>query len=221
MLKNLLYSVLFLLTTLSTHAQPNALRGKRLAVIGDSYVKNHREPISNTWHYLLAQKHGMVYLNYGRNGNCVSIDRTQWGEAMYKRYRNMADSLDYIIIIAGHNDASLLDSIGIATYKARANEFCQGLVERYPKARIFWFTCWNNANPNFLKVVDATKEVCGQWGIPVFDAARQSNIFALSDTFRDLYFQGGRRDSAHLNARGHHRFLPVAEHFILQYAGEE
>ena len=29
----------------------------------------------------------------------------------------MTDSLDYVVVIAGHNDASLLDSIGIDNYK--------------------------------------------------------------------------------------------------------
>jgi hypothetical protein len=61
-------------------------------------------------------------------------------------------------------------------------------------------------------------EVCGSYGIPVFDAARQSNIFAASEQFRKIYFQGGKgTDTAHLNAIGHDRFLPVAERFILKY----
>ena len=40
------------------------LKGKQIGVIGDSYVRNHREPIENTWHYKFAQKHGMKYFNY-------------------------------------------------------------------------------------------------------------------------------------------------------------
>ena len=42
------------------------LKGKRLGIIGDSYVKNHKEPVKNTWHYKFAEKHGMEYLNYLR-----------------------------------------------------------------------------------------------------------------------------------------------------------
>ena len=55
------------------HADP--LRGKRIGVIGDSYVRNHQEPVENTWHYKFARKHGMEYHNYGINGNCVSVSR--------------------------------------------------------------------------------------------------------------------------------------------------
>ncbi len=216
-MKKLLLFIFIITACCRLNAQTDALQGKTIGVLGDSYVKNHREPIENTWHYKMAMKHNMKYFNYGRNGNCVSIDRAKWGEAMYKRYKTMRDSLDYIVVIAGHNDASLLDSFGIDTYKEKLGVLCEGLINKYPTAKIFFFTCWCNDNPDFNKVVDASIEVCGNYGIPVFDSARKSNIFARSDKFRDIYFQNGRHDHAHLNAKGHDRFLPVAENFILQY----
>jgi len=223
MKQTLITSLILAMLTLSlpaaaqgSESQPEPLRGLRMGVIGDSYVRNHRKPVEETWHYKFARKHGMEYLNYGRNGCCVSMDRERFGPALYKRYTEMADSLDLIVVIAGHNDAVLLDSMGIDTYRQRLNELCQGLIQRYPTARILWFTPWSNDNPNFLKVVDATLEVCGSWSIPVFDAYRRGNIYARDDQFRSVYFQGGgKADRAHLNAQGHDRFLTVAEKFIL------
>ena len=106
----------------STSSDP--LYGKRIGVIGDSYVRNHREPVEYTWHYKFAKKHRMQYFNYGRNGNCVAMPRARFGEAMYKRYKEMTDSLDYVVVIAGHNDASLLDSIGIDNYKEKLGILC-------------------------------------------------------------------------------------------------
>lgn len=199
------------------------LKGKKIGFLGDSYVRNHREPVENTWHYKFAHKHGMEYYNYGRNGNCIALDLKQWGTGMYQRYQEMRDDLDYVVVIAGHNDAShnRIDSIGIDTFKERLGILCQGLIEKYPHARIFFFTPWTCVgfvgSPR-QQVVDAMLEVCGSFGIPVFDAARRSNIFATSEQFRKFYFQGGKgTDTAHLNARGHDRFLPVAEQFLLQY----
>jgi lysophospholipase L1-like esterase len=199
------------------------LKGKKIGFIGDSYVKNHREPVENTWHYKFAKKHQMEYFNYGRNGNCIALDLKQWGTGMYKRYQDMRDDLDYVVVIAGHNDASQgrIDSIGIDTFKERLRILCEGLIEKYPHARLFFFTPWSCKDfiggPRQL-VVDAMLEVCGSYGIPVFDAARRSNIFITSEQFRKKYFQGGKgTDTAHLNARGHDRFLPVAESFIMQY----
>ncbi len=198
------------------------LRGKSMGVIGDSYVRNHREPIENTWHYKLAAKHGMTYHNYGRNGNCISVDLKRWGTGMYKRYADMTDTLDYVLVIGGHNDAARLDSIGLDLFERRLGELCAGLIEKYPRAQILFFTPWvckDFEGSNRQKVVDAMLRVCGNYGIPVFDAARRSGIYAASDRFRSIYFQGGGgKDTAHLNARGHDRFLPVAESFVLQHA---
>ena len=199
------------------------LKGKKIGFIGDSYVRNHREPVENTWHYKFARKHGMEYYNYGRNGNCIALDLKQWGTGMYQRYKDMRDDLDYIVVIAGHNDASQgrIDSIGIDTFKERLGILCQGLIEKYPHAQLFFFTPWTCdgfvGSPR-QQVVDAMLEVCGSYSIPVFDAARRSNIFVTSEQFRKIYFQGGKgTDTAHLNSKGHDRFLPVAENFILQY----
>ncbi|WP_244437021.1 hypothetical protein [Bacteroides reticulotermitis] len=57
--------------SVENHAD-DEFRGKRIGVIGDSYVKNHKEPVAYTWHYKFAQKHGMEYFNYGRNGNSIA-----------------------------------------------------------------------------------------------------------------------------------------------------
>ena len=63
---------------------------KRLNIIGDSYVKNHKRPVEEAWHYKMAKKLGLTYNNYGRNGGCVAFDRTHdgkynFGPAMYTK----------------------------------------------------------------------------------------------------------------------------------------
>ena len=201
--------------------QTDPLKGKTIGVIGDSYVRNHKEPRENTWHYKFANKHDMKYLNYGRNGNCLTLDLKQWGVGVYHRYKDMSDSLDYVVVIGGHNDAARIDSIGVPTFKERLGELCRGMIDKWPEAKIFFFTPWcceNFEGSSRQKVVDAMIEVCGSYGIPVFDSARRSGIYAQNETFRRIYLQGGNvKDTAHLNAKGHDRFLPVAESFIMQY----
>ena len=206
-----------------TVTDTDPLAGKKIGFIGDSYVRNHREPIENTWHYKFSQKHHMEYYNYGRNGNCIALDLKQWGTGMYKRYLDMRPDLDYVVVIAGHNDASgnRLDSIGLNTFKERLGLLCQGLKERYPKAGICFFTPWTCEDfegSTRQIVVDAMIEVCSNYHIPIFDAARVSNIRAASEPFRKIYFQGGKgTDTAHLNNRGHNLFLPVAEEFLIRH----
>lgn len=203
--------------------QMDVLKGKRLGIIGDSYVKNHREPVEHTWHYKFAKKHGMAYFNYGRNGNSIAYSSPRWGEAMYLRYKEMSDSLDYVIVVGGHNDGFKLDSIGgIDIFKEKLAIMCEGLIAKYPTAKIFFFTRWNCKDfkgSDAEKVVDAMIEVCGNYNIPIFDCARKGGIYASNDHFRKIYFQQSKNntDTAHLNEKGHERFLKVAESFLLQY----
>lgn len=131
-----------LLSVLKAMPDVDPLKGKKIGFIGDSYVRNHREPVENAWHYKFAKKHQMEYFNYGRNGNCIALDLKQWGTGMYQRYKDMRDDLDYVVVIAGHNDAShgRIDSIGIDTFKERLVILCEGLIEKYPNAQLFFFT---------------------------------------------------------------------------------
>lgn len=212
--------LIILLSGNYTLVKAQDLKGKSIAVIGDSYVKNHAQPVEYTWHYKFADKHGMKYLNYGMNGNSIAYTSPRWGTALYERYKDMPDSLDYVIVIAGHNDCYKLDSIGgLDVFKERLAILCQGLVSKYPTAKIFFFTRWNCKDfkgSNAEKVVNAMVEVCGNYSIPIFDCARNAGIFAQDTAFRKIYFQSPE-DNAHLNAKGHDRFLKAAENFILNY----
>lgn len=199
--------------------EKDPLEGKTIGVIGDSYVRNHRDSIQNTWHYKFAQKHGMTYYNYGRNGNCITVDLKKWGKSILSRYNDMKDSLDYVVVIAGHNDCNHIDSIGVDTFSSRLDSLCHGLKAKYPQSKIIFFTPWtckDYAGSSREKVVNAMIKVCGDNNIPIFDSAHDSGIHAESDEFRSKYFQGGgKRDYAHLNAKGHDLFLPVAEKFLM------
>ena len=195
------------------------LYGKRIGFLGDSYVRNHRRPVSETWHYKLADKYNMEYHNYGRNGSRVSVDDPRFGEALYKRYAtDMNDSLDYVVVVAGHNDASNLKEIGgIKEYEKRLNELLDGLQQKFPNAKIYWFTSWRAADSekvkDFQRVVKSTRKLCAKHGIPMFDAT-QSSIAADNEDFRKQYFQAPQ-DGAHLNAQGHDLFLTEAEKFMI------
>lgn len=203
-------------------AQPSTdfLAGKKIGFFGDSYVYNHRRPQTETWHYKFAEKYGMEYQNYGRNGDRVASDTRPNRPGLYKRYVKLPADLDYVVIIAGHNDAYNLEADGgIDGFTQRADQLLTDLQRHCPHAQILWVTPWRGSKPevrqSFKAVVKAIKHVCKRHHVSVLDASK-SIIDPSNAAFRKAYFQSAN-DDAHLNAKGHDLFLPVAEKFLLKH----
>lgn len=193
-------------------------------VIGDSYVANHRRPKEEAWHFKLAQERGYKYNNYGRNGSCVAFDRTHdgkynFGPAMWQRYTAMDPEADYVIIIAGHNDA---DKVGVnkdslAMFRDSLEVLLTGIEQLCPKARIGYVTPWYVDRPGFKEVCATIKKVCKKHKIPVLWNYTDKCVIKVRDAeFRKKYFQGPN-DTAHLNGEGHDVFLPVAREWFDKY----
>ena len=200
------------------YLRATSLYGKTLVIFGDSYVQNHVRPVEETWHYKLAAKYNMEYRNFGWNGNCVAYDRTaeNFGPAMYERYKVLPEHADYVIVCAGHNDASRMMYTGEGTdfFREKLKVLCEALVRKYPSAKLCFVTPWAVPRPMFPEMTAVLLEVCGSYSIPVFDATRDSGIYVWDEEFRKLYFQSPG-DTAHLNAAGHDLFMPKMEHFLL------
>ena len=188
-----------------------------LNVIGDSYVANHKRPKEETWHFLMAQQLGMEYNNYGRNGSCIAFDRTHdgkynFGPAMWQRYKSMRTDADYVIIIAGHNDAEKVRDNRDSLRMFRDSLVCliKGIRQHCPKARIGFVTPWDVDRPGFRQVCKVIRKVCKAYNVPVLDNNSGKCVITTRDEeFRKKYFQRSD-DTAHLNADGHRLFLPVA-----------
>lgn len=193
-------------------------------VIGDSYVANHRCPKEEAWHYKLAKELGYTYNNYGRNGSCVAFDRTHdgqynFGPAMWVRYTAMSPDADYVLIIAGHNDA---DKVGenadsLQMFADSLEVLLCGIEKHCPKAKIGYITPWYVNRPGFAHVCKVIQKVCKKHHIPVLMNYDKNCIIQVRDSaFRKQYFQG-ENDTAHLNAEGHDLFLPVARKWFMKY----
>ncbi len=194
------------------------LAGKTMNVIGDSYVRNHRRPFTEAWHYKVAQRLGMKYNNYGRNGGCIAFDRSKdgFGPSILQRYVGMTDTADVVLVIAGHNDADKIKSSAdsLVIFRDSLDALCKGLQQKYPQAKIAFVTPWDVPRPGFAEVIEVIKEVCGANHIAVLDAAHTSGIQVRDEAFRRKYFQAPH-DTAHLNDAGHNLLLEWGEQFIL------
>lgn len=217
---NLLTVALTLLTVqpMAADGKNDSLKGKTIVVLGDSYVRNHRCPWSETWHSKAADKLGMFYLNYGRNGSSIAFDRTNdgFGPEMTRRYLEMPENADYVLVIAGHNDADYITKHGRRDeFSAGLEKLCSGLKERYPGAKIGFVTPWHVDRENFAEVISEIKATCGRHDIPVFDPGERVGIDVNNDEFREKYFQNkGVRDTAHLNNAGHNLIVEQGILFI-------
>lgn len=194
------------------------LAGKTINIIGDSYVQNHRQSYENAWHYKVAAKHGMTYNNYGRNGGAIAFDRTNrnFGKALYVRYADMVDDADYVLVVAGHNDAYFVtqSADSLAAFLEHLEDFYVGLRQKYPNAKIAVVSPWNVAYEGFPVVMRAIREACERHGYPFLNAATTSGIEVENEAFRKQYFQAVR-DHAHLNPQGHDLLIEWGEQFLI------
>lgn len=188
-----------------------------LCVIGDSYVRNHHCPVSETWHAKAARELGLDYLNLGINGNCVGYDRTDegYGTPVISRIDEIPDSTSVILIIAGHNDAGIIaekEDYSLRQFSDSLDVMLKRLVARFPDAAIGYVTPWNVNRRYFPEVLTEIRRVCRTNGIPVLDVS--SGIIKVNDPeFRKLYFQG-EKDTAHLNDSGHDLMVDTGVRFI-------
>ncbi|HAE25151.1 MAG TPA: SGNH/GDSL hydrolase family protein [Prevotellaceae bacterium] len=221
-MKSLIIIIIALMTVSLTNARKHpdaALYGKKINVLGDSYVYNHKEPKENTWHARIAEKYKMVYRNYGKNGNGIVTPKAS-GEPLVTRYKVMDKDADYIVVVGGKNDYN--KQISIDEFKDGLRSLCRHLTEEYADAKICFFTPWRiypdaSKDPKPIKLmdyVDAMIEVCGEYAIPIFDSSRKSDVRMYSPVFRNKYCQTPT-DVSHLNARGHLFFMNKAERFLL------
>lgn len=185
-----------------------------MVVLGDSYVANHRRPKSETWHYQAARNLGLEYRNYGRNGSSIAWDRQRFGPRMVQRCLEMTDTADVVLVIAGHNDATLLGNNrdSLHQFADSLSLLCRRLQAKYPHAAIGFVTPWHVVKPGFEPVIKTIRRVCKKLGIRVLDT-RRCPIRVEDSDFRRTYFQAPN-DYAHLNAAGHQLMLPEGEKFL-------
>ena len=205
---------------------------KTISVIGDSYVQNHHRPVEETWHYRLAEKYQMQYLNYGRNGNPLIVPRTykQKNTILRRFEHDMQTVPDYVVVVAGHNDAlSIRQKLnaedsgksGLPPDPAKVEEFRKGLVEfvgrlkvKFPSAKIVFVSPWNVQAPGFAENLSPYRELLPGLGVAFYDAAALSGLDPHDKEGDKAKLWQGPDDTAHLSKAGHTIMLEKIEPFF-------
>lgn len=197
--------------------QTDPLEGKTIYLIGDSYAANHERPYQEAWHYKVAARHHMVYKNLGINGNAIAFDRSDrgFGRQLVDRVDEFEPGADYVLVIAGHNDAIIISrgEDETVTFIRSLDTLCKELKAKFPDAKIGFVTPWAVDQPGFRTVCELIRVICADNGIAVLDAAATSGIQVNDPSFRAKYFQSPG-DMAHLNAKGHDLLVDWGDEFL-------
>ncbi len=187
------------------------LHGKILNVIGDSitFGAGVSAP-EHIYENVLGRMVGAsVVRNYGIGGNRIApqVGIEEYGEAMCRRYRQMDDDADLVLVLGGTNDyghgtapfGQLTDTID-TTFCGACHALCRGLIEKYPTARIVIMTPLQRLDQNtpaqfsghpLVDYVDALATIAGEYSIPVLDLYRTAGICPDIPAHKDAFAPDG------------------------------
>lgn len=198
------------------------LHNKSILAIGDSFVKGHTLSDTDTWLYKLAGRHNMISVNCGINGTSLAYSNPESYPSIMENYQSYISNnpnMDYIVVIAGHNDASAnlhggtaipigtnTDSVN-TTFKGALNILISALITAYPTGHILFLSPFNRHGTE-ADYAEAMKDITGIYSIPFYDCYRRSEVCFQNNAQNSAF---GIDDSLHLNAAGNERLSHIIE----------
>ena len=186
--------------------------GKSLGCLGDSITQG----VGNNNHSWVDAMKGMcgfksVY-NYGVSGNTI--------EQMHDRINTMENTLDYITLLGGTNNALWSNGQSIEDFKASFDSLVSSIIEKYPTSKVLGIIPpkynystddvtrnWNvPTSPNNLKLIDfvnAEIEIYSKYSVPIV------NLFSGCNIQPDINAQKNALmpDGVHPNNKGYFDFI--------------
>ena len=176
------------------------LEGKSLLAIGDSFVYGHTlgHTSGKTWEEKIASRNNMTLNVYATNGISLGGSNSSTISKGLESAISGISSVDYIVILGGHNDANASLNGGsqvpigsntdteYTTYKGAINYMITTLQDKYPSAYILFCTPFlrNNTEESYA---EAMKEVCAYRSVSCFDDFNDSGLNFVNTTVKNLY----------------------------------
>jgi lysophospholipase L1-like esterase len=193
------------------------LANKKWNTLGDSITEAAWGGVTK-YDAIISNKYGMSLVNYGEGGTRIAYtaDRTR---AFVERYQEMRDDADIITVFGGTNDYSANVPLGTitstdnSTFYGALNILCTGLINKYVGKSIGFITPIQRRGYDVTKMmqyVNAIKEVCAKYSIPVLDLTTAGMLSPDIDAVNTQLYS----DGVHLNNAGQEVIARRIESFI-------
>jgi lysophospholipase L1-like esterase len=217
---------------------------KTMVCVGDSITAG--SGTTQTYWAMLKEILGLSKMTgMGVGGSCVSAksDYGTGNSPLINRYTSIPEA-DLITIFMGTNDwghetplGTIDDTTDVSFYGA-LNVIIPGLMKMYPNSRIIWITPMHRYKFGTSKIlgtaftydhipngrdctlkdyVDAIKEVCERYSIPVIDLFSMSGLHPSIDAHKSTYMP----DGLHPNKAGHAKMAYLISKWLQIYANIE
>lgn len=197
------------------------LKGKKVVFLGDSITAGYGAScVENGYVSVFGKISGADVRNYGIGGTRIARQKQPSCEPTHdldfvQRVDDMDEDADIVAVFGGtndygHGDAPLgtFESRDVYTFYGAMHTLCQKLINKYPKAVIFFITPLHRLNESMqlnergirnvapLAVyVDIIKEVARYYSLPVLDLYAMSGMQPEVDIIRELYMPDGLHPS--------------------------
>jgi lysophospholipase L1-like esterase len=201
-----------------TNRVSNYLLGKKMNILGDSITFGYNDPQRSSYGTKLALRNSMDYVGYGVPGAKITGSDAN---AYSVRYLTMRDDVDFVGVYGGTNDSGTVN-VGTITDTTNATLYgslhilCDGLLTKYPTARVFMIApSRHTSDPTFFVKGKAIEEVCAMYGIPVLNLAKEGGINQQNTAQYDAYYGS---ETLHPNTAGHLKMSYVLQSFLERIA---
>ena len=197
------------------------LKGKILAIDGDSEAYGHTLGFNNAYGNLIALRNGMSVYNYAKNGRKLASGNDG---NLVDAFNEIRSDADYILIQIGYNDDRNFDdgvdddSHDRTTVKGAYNVLIEGIMSTYPDAKFGMINPYYfekdgmSSGLNNSKRIARTKFLksrCEHYHVPFIDGT------AVSGLSREIDSQGSYfMDDVHLTEKGHMKMSYIYERFM-------
>ena len=196
------------------------LKNKRVVFLGDSITQGVGASCdANAYVNVFKRKSGAEVFNFGISGTRIAEQskpspEPSFDETFERRAKKMPKEADVVVVFGGTNDFGHGDAAfgcfedrSLYTFFGALHSLCRMLIEKYPSSHIVFMTPLHRLSENatvneygiackaLRSYVEAIREVCEYYSVPVLDLYATSGMQPSVPIIREMYMPDGLHPS--------------------------